>query len=54
MMKHKKIDKKKEIEKVHNTVIKLYKKKFENYDDEYNKLSDVKKMSTIKNSSLKT
>ena len=26
-----------------NTVSELYNKKFENYDDEYNELSDVKK-----------
>ena len=33
----------KEKEKVYNTVIELYKKWFENYYDEYNELSDVKK-----------
>ena len=32
----------------------LYNKRFENYDDEYNKLLDVKKINTIKDSSLKT
>ena len=37
-----------------NTVSELCNKRFENYYDEYNKLSDVKKISTVKNSNLKT
>ena len=41
-------DKIKEKEKVHNTVSKLYNKRFENYYDEYNTLSDVKKISAKK------
>ena len=49
-MKSLKLDKTKEKEKLHNTMSELYKKRFENYYDEYNKLPDVKKkkISTIK------
>ena len=36
-------DKIKEKKEVFNIVIELYNKRFENYYDEYNKLSDVKK-----------
>ena len=39
---------------MYNTVVELYNKSFQNYYDECNKLSDVKKVSTIKNLSLKT
>ena len=42
-------------EKVYNTVSELYNKKFENYYDEYDGLSDAKKkISSIKNPSLQT
>ena len=42
----------KEKEKVHNTASELYNKRFENYYSEYNKLSDDKKISSIKNSNV--
>ena len=42
-MKPKKIDKIKEKENVYNTVSELYNKRFENYYDENNKWSNVKK-----------
>ena len=42
----------KEKGKVCNTLSKLCNKRFRNYDDDYNELSDVKKISLIKHSSL--
>ena len=42
-MKPIKLDKIKDKEKVYNTVRGLYNKRFENYYNEYNELSDVKK-----------
>ena len=39
-------------EKVYNTVSELYNKRFKKYDEYNNELSDVKKISSIKNSSL--
>ena len=42
----------KENEKVYNTVSELYNKRFENYYNEYNELSNVGKDKLIKNSSL--
>ena len=41
-----KLDKIKEKEKVYRTVSELYNKRFKNYYDKYNKLSDVKKKGT--------
>ena len=43
MMNPIKLDKIKEKEKVYRTVSELYNKRFKNYYDKYNKLSDVKK-----------
>ena len=48
------LDKTKEKEKVHDTATELYNKSFENYYNQDNKLSDVKKISSIKNSNLQT
>ena len=42
----------KEKKKVYNTACELYNKRPENYYSEYNKLSDDKQISSIKNSSL--
>ena len=39
-------------EKVYNIVSELYNKRFEKFYNEYNKLSDAKRISSIKNSSL--
>ena len=53
-MKTTKLDKINVKERVYNTVGELYNKRFENYYDEYNKLSDVKKIKKFKSKNLKT
>ena len=48
------LDKIKEKEKVNNTLSELYNKRLENYYEGCSKLSDVRKISTLKNSLLKS
>ena len=51
-MKSRSLGKVKEKEKVYNVISELYTKRFENYHNQYNKLSDAKKISSIKKWSL--
>ena len=47
-MKSRSLGKVKEKEKVYNAISELYTKRFENYHNQYNKLADAKKISSIK------